>query len=73
MLVQPCSTAANMIGFGWGDRYQDFALPYGTTISRSPCRKALPSSFVPFEPETHPQERPGAISPLYRQQTNWHQ
>ncbi|KAB8215374.1 hypothetical protein BDV33DRAFT_208375 [Aspergillus novoparasiticus] len=32
MLVQPCSTAANMIGFGWGDRYQDFALPYGTTM-----------------------------------------
>ncbi|KAJ5084578.1 hypothetical protein NUU61_009157 [Penicillium alfredii] len=28
MLVQPCSTAANMTGFGWGD----FALPYGTTI-----------------------------------------
>ncbi|KAL3478711.1 hypothetical protein BJX99DRAFT_98187 [Aspergillus californicus] len=33
MLVQPCSTAANMTGFGWGDRYQDFnALPYGTTM-----------------------------------------
>lgn len=34
MLVQPCSTAASMIGFGWGDRYQDFALPlqYGTTM-----------------------------------------
>ncbi|KAL1971139.1 hypothetical protein VTN77DRAFT_90 [Rasamsonia byssochlamydoides] len=32
MLVQPCSTAANMAGFGWGDRYQDFALPYGTTM-----------------------------------------
>ncbi|KAL4953431.1 hypothetical protein BDW69DRAFT_5401 [Aspergillus filifer] len=31
MLVQPCSTAANMTGFGW-DRYQDFALPYGTTM-----------------------------------------
>lgn len=32
MLVQPCSTAASMAGFGWGDRYQDFALPYGTTM-----------------------------------------
>ncbi|KAL2822507.1 hypothetical protein BJX63DRAFT_122345 [Aspergillus granulosus] len=32
MLVQPCSTAANMTGFGWGDRYQEFALPYGTTM-----------------------------------------
>jgi hypothetical protein len=32
MLVQPCSTAAGMAGFGWGDRYQDFALPYGTTM-----------------------------------------
>ncbi|CBF74730.1 uncharacterized protein ANIA_04088 [Aspergillus nidulans FGSC A4] len=32
MLVQPCSTAANMTGFGWGDRYQDLALPYGTTM-----------------------------------------
>jgi len=32
MLVQPCGTAANMTGFGWGDRYQDFALPYGTTM-----------------------------------------
>lgn len=32
MLVQPCSTAANMTDFGWGDRYQDFALPYGTTM-----------------------------------------
>ncbi|KAA8644696.1 hypothetical protein EYZ11_003520 [Aspergillus tanneri] len=31
MLVQPCSTAANMVGLGWGDRYQDFAL-YGTTM-----------------------------------------
>jgi hypothetical protein len=30
--IQPCSTAANMAGFGWGDRYQDFALPYGTTM-----------------------------------------
>lgn len=29
---QQCSTAANMAGFGWGDRYQDFALPYGTTM-----------------------------------------
>lgn len=32
MLVQPCSTAASMAGFGWGDRYQDSALPYGTTM-----------------------------------------
>ncbi|RJE19256.1 hypothetical protein PHISCL_08406 [Aspergillus sclerotialis] len=32
MLVQPCSTAASMAGFGFGDRYQDFALPYGTTM-----------------------------------------
>lgn len=38
MLVQPCSTAASMTGFGWGDRYQDFgmaampAMPYGTTM-----------------------------------------
>ncbi|KAL1989351.1 hypothetical protein VTN96DRAFT_113 [Rasamsonia emersonii] len=32
MLVQPCSTAANMAGFGWGDRYQDLALSYGTTM-----------------------------------------
>ncbi|KAL4871544.1 hypothetical protein BDV12DRAFT_163928 [Aspergillus spectabilis] len=32
MLVQPCSTAVGMTGFGWGDRYQDFALPYGTTM-----------------------------------------
>lgn len=32
MLVQPCSTAASMVGFGWGDRYQDFALPYGATM-----------------------------------------
>ncbi|KAJ9198686.1 hypothetical protein DTO164E3_5157 [Paecilomyces variotii] len=32
MLVQPCSTAAGMAGFGWTDRYQDFALPYGTTM-----------------------------------------
>lgn len=35
MLVQPCSTAANMTGFGWGDRYQDFSMPsmpYGTTM-----------------------------------------
>lgn len=32
MLVQPCSTVANMIGLGWGDRYQDFALPYGTIM-----------------------------------------
>ncbi|KAL5337642.1 hypothetical protein BJX70DRAFT_399460 [Aspergillus crustosus] len=32
MLVQPCSTAAGMTGFGWGERYQDFALPYGTTM-----------------------------------------
>ncbi|KAL4810705.1 hypothetical protein BDV18DRAFT_657 [Aspergillus unguis] len=32
MLVQPCSTAANMTGFGWGDSYQNFALPYGTTM-----------------------------------------
>ncbi|GAB1216910.1 hypothetical protein ATERTT37_006129 [Aspergillus terreus] len=31
MLVQPCSTAANMVGFGW-DRCQDFALPYGATM-----------------------------------------
>ncbi|PLB42000.1 uncharacterized protein BDW47DRAFT_43741 [Aspergillus candidus] len=31
MLILPCSTAANMVGFGWGDRY-DFALPYGTTM-----------------------------------------
>lgn len=32
MLVQqPCSTAANMAGLGW-DRYQDFALPYGTIM-----------------------------------------
>ncbi|ODH50581.1 hypothetical protein GX48_03263 [Paracoccidioides brasiliensis] len=29
---QQCSTAANMGGFGWGERYQDFALPYGTTM-----------------------------------------
>lgn len=29
---QQCSTAASMGGFGWGDRYQDFALPYGTTM-----------------------------------------
>ncbi|PYI28759.1 hypothetical protein BP00DRAFT_254207 [Aspergillus indologenus CBS 114.80] len=30
-----CSTAANMSGFGWGDRYQDFSslsLPYGTIM-----------------------------------------
>lgn len=32
MLVQPCSTAASMTGFGWGDRYQGFALPYGTIM-----------------------------------------
>lgn len=32
MLVQPCSTAANMTAFGWGDRYQEFALPYGTIM-----------------------------------------
>jgi hypothetical protein len=32
MLVQPCSTAASLAGFGWGDRYPDFALPYGTTM-----------------------------------------
>ncbi|KAI9931878.1 hypothetical protein ASPWEDRAFT_169283 [Aspergillus wentii DTO 134E9] len=32
MLIQPCSTMAGMNGFGWGDRYQDFALPYGTTM-----------------------------------------
>lgn len=32
MLVQPCSTAANMAGFGWGDRYQDLTLQYGTTM-----------------------------------------
>lgn len=38
MLVQPCSTAASMAGFGWGDRYQDFSMPsmpsmpYGTTM-----------------------------------------
>lgn len=33
MLAQhQCSAAANMAGFGWGDRYQDFALPYGTTM-----------------------------------------
>ncbi|KAF9895369.1 hypothetical protein FE257_000274 [Aspergillus nanangensis] len=32
MLVQPCSTAANLVGFGW-DRCQDFtALPYGATM-----------------------------------------
>lgn len=29
MLVQPCSTAAGMTGW---DRYQDFALPFGTTM-----------------------------------------
>ncbi|KAK2812589.1 hypothetical protein FQN50_001233 [Emmonsiellopsis sp. PD_5] len=29
---QQCSTAASMGGFGWGERYQDFALPYGTTM-----------------------------------------
>jgi hypothetical protein len=33
MLVQPCSTVANMTGLGWGDRYQDFpTLSYGTTM-----------------------------------------
>ncbi|KAL2014701.1 hypothetical protein VTN00DRAFT_2226 [Thermoascus crustaceus] len=32
MLVQPCSTAASMAGFGWGDRYQDFAPQYGTIM-----------------------------------------
>ncbi|OJJ47638.1 hypothetical protein ASPZODRAFT_64350 [Penicilliopsis zonata CBS 506.65] len=33
MLIQPCSTAASLTGFGWGDRgYQDFALPYGTIM-----------------------------------------
>ncbi|KAL2000628.1 hypothetical protein VTN02DRAFT_2843 [Thermoascus thermophilus] len=32
MLVQPCSTAASMSGFGWGDRYQDFAPQYGTIM-----------------------------------------
>ncbi|KAF7121984.1 hypothetical protein CNMCM5793_009539 [Aspergillus hiratsukae] len=26
MLVQPCGTAAGVSGFGWGGRYQDFAL-----------------------------------------------
>jgi aminoglycoside phosphotransferase len=29
---QQCSTAASMAGFGIGDRYQDLALPYGTTM-----------------------------------------
>ncbi|EDN02344.1 conserved hypothetical protein [Histoplasma mississippiense (nom. inval.)] len=29
---QQCSTAASISGFGWGERYQDFALPYGTTM-----------------------------------------
>jgi hypothetical protein len=28
---QQCSSAANMLGFGWNDRY-DFSLPYGTTM-----------------------------------------
>ncbi|GKZ80499.1 hypothetical protein AnigIFM56816_004720 [Aspergillus niger] len=32
MLVQPCSTAAGLAGFGWENRYQDFTLPYGTTM-----------------------------------------
>ncbi|KAH8692835.1 hypothetical protein BGW36DRAFT_301917 [Talaromyces proteolyticus] len=33
MLVQPCSTAASMAGFGFNDRYQDFAaMSYGTTM-----------------------------------------
>jgi hypothetical protein len=34
IVQQPCSTAANMAGFGWGDRYQEFnlPLPYGTTM-----------------------------------------
>lgn len=33
MLIQPCSTAASMTGFGYNDRYQDFpALSYGTTM-----------------------------------------
>lgn len=31
-LIQPCGTVASLGGFGWGDRYQDFALPYGTTM-----------------------------------------
>lgn len=31
MLAQ-CSASAGITGFGWGDRYQDFALPYGTTM-----------------------------------------
>ncbi|PYI11199.1 hypothetical protein BO78DRAFT_393670 [Aspergillus sclerotiicarbonarius CBS 121057] len=39
MLVQPCSTAAGMAGFGWESRYQDFTLPYGTTISQDPYRQ----------------------------------
>ncbi|KAL2373146.1 hypothetical protein RJ035_003447 [Blastomyces gilchristii] len=29
---QQCSTAASIGGFGLGERYQDFALPYGTTM-----------------------------------------
>ncbi|OOF97420.1 hypothetical protein ASPCADRAFT_206249 [Aspergillus carbonarius ITEM 5010] len=32
MLVQPCSTAAGLAGLGWDNRYQDFVLPYGTTM-----------------------------------------
>ncbi|KAL1961322.1 hypothetical protein VTO42DRAFT_50 [Malbranchea cinnamomea] len=33
MLVQQqCSAAAGLAGLGWGDRYQDLALPYGTTM-----------------------------------------
>ncbi|MCJ1230679.1 hypothetical protein MMC12_007353 [Toensbergia leucococca] len=31
MLTQQCSTSAGYGGFGW-DRYQDFALPYATTM-----------------------------------------
>ncbi|KAE8149647.1 hypothetical protein BDV25DRAFT_124472 [Aspergillus avenaceus] len=30
-LIQPCATAANMVGFGWGDRIHELPLPYGTT------------------------------------------
>lgn len=29
---QQCSMAADMTDFGWGDRYPDFTLPYGTAI-----------------------------------------
>ncbi|PGH04854.1 hypothetical protein AJ80_08463 [Polytolypa hystricis UAMH7299] len=29
---QQCSAAASMAGFGWGDRYQELPLQYGTTM-----------------------------------------